>query len=135
MYLFSDLEVYLKESFKIYVFIVKLRSIREVYFLNWCNSSKTPTWNRLEVDFQYWYVYFQMQKYTWGGLPKFMYSCSNSEIHKKEIFHIDVFLFKLTSILEVEFQYRYTYFETLKYIWSRLSKFMYLSSNSGVYLK
>ena len=34
MYLFSDSEVYLKQNFKIYVVVAKLRSILEVDFLN-----------------------------------------------------------------------------------------------------
>ena len=34
LYFFSDSDVYLKYTFKIYVFIVKLRSILEVDFLN-----------------------------------------------------------------------------------------------------
>ena len=34
LYFFSNSEVYLKYAFKIYVFIVKLRSILEVDFLN-----------------------------------------------------------------------------------------------------
>ena len=33
-YFFSDSEVYVKKTFKIYIFIVKLRSIIEVDFLN-----------------------------------------------------------------------------------------------------
>ena len=64
-----------------------------------------------------------------------MYLCSNSEVNRKSIFQIDVFLFKLRSIPEVDFQYRYIYFETQKYTQSRLSKLMYLSSNFEVYLK
>ena len=44
-----------------------------------------------------------------------MYLCSNSEVNRKSIFQIDVFLFKLRSIPEVDFQYRCIYFETQKY--------------------
>ena len=64
-----------------------------------------------------------------------MYLCSNSEVNRKSIFQIDVFLYKLRSIPEVDFQYRCIYFETQKYTQSRLSKLMYLSSNFEVYLK
>ena len=91
--------------------------------------------NILEKDFLNWCIYLQTQKYTWSRLLKLMYLCINSKLYKKYIFHFDVFLFKLWSILEVVFQYWYIYFETLKYTWSRLSKLMYLSANSEVYLK
>ena len=64
-----------------------------------------------------------------------MYLCSNSKAYRKLIFQIDIFLFKLRTILEVDFCYRCIYFETQKNTWSRLSKLMNLSSNSWNYLQ
>ena len=45
-----------ESTFQIDVFVLKCRSI-------------------LKVDFQYWCVYFQTQKYTLGKISKFMYLC------------------------------------------------------------
>ena len=42
-------------------------------------------------------------------------------------------MFKLRSILQVDFLNRCIYFQTQKYAQSRLSKLMYLCSNSEVY--
>ena len=39
LYFSPDSEVYLKKTFKIYVFIVKIRSILEVDFLNFLHSN------------------------------------------------------------------------------------------------
>ena len=64
-----------------------------------------------------------------------MYLCSNLEVYKKYFFQIEVFLFNLRIILDVDFQYWCIYFETQKNTWSRLSTLMYLSFNSKVYLK
>ena len=40
--------------------------LKDRYFLNWCTLFKL--WSILEVDFEYWYIHFQTQNYTWGGL-------------------------------------------------------------------
>ena len=83
-----------------------------------------------------------------------MYLCSNSEVYIQEVdFPNWCISFKLRSILEVDFlnlciyletfwsrlkadfHYWCICFEALKYTWSRLSKFMYLSPNWKVYLK
>ena len=50
------------------------------------------------------------------------------------MFPVNVFLFKLRSIIEVGIQYSCIYFETQKHTWGRLSKFMYLTSNSRDFL-
>ena len=44
-------------------------------------------------------------------------------------------MFKLRSILQVDYLNRCIYFQTQKYTWSRLFKLMYLCSNSEVYRK
>ena len=55
-----------------------------------------------------------------------MYLCSNLEVYRKYVFQIEVFLFNIRIILDVDFQYSCIYFETQKYTWSRLSRLMYL---------
>ena len=47
----------------------------------------------------------------------------------------DEFLLKLRIRLEVDLQYWCAYFQNQKYTLGRLSKFVYLCSNSEVYLK
>ena len=64
-----------------------------------------------------------------------MYLCSNSEVYIQEVDFPNWFLFNLRGILEVDFQCWCIYFETQKYTWSRLSKFMNICTNSEVYLK
>ena len=61
--------------------------------------------------------------------------CSNSEVHLKQTFKIDVFICKIRSILEVDFQNLCIYVQTQKYTGSRYSKLLYFFSNSEVYLK
>ena len=51
MYLSSNFEVYLKQTFNIDVFILKL-------------------WSVLEVDFLNLWIYVQTQKYIWSRFPK-----------------------------------------------------------------
>ena len=60
MYFFSILEVYLKQTFNIDVFILKLRSILEVYYVNLC-------------------IYHQTLKYTWSSLSKFINVCATQQ--------------------------------------------------------
>ena len=60
--------------------------------------------------------------YTWSRLPKLMYSCLNSKVYRKRILQIDVFLFNLRSIVEVDFHYWCISFENQKCTWSRFPK-------------
>ena len=87
MYFFSNLEVYLKQSFNIDVFILKVRS-------------------RLEVDFLNLFIYLQTLKYTWSRLSILMYLFWNSKVYILEVdFQIYEFMWKLRSvfIFEVDF--------------------------------
>ena len=108
----------LKIDFKIYVFIVKLRSLHEVDVLNLYNYLQTL---KFKVVFQYWCIYFQSQKYTWSRLSKFMYSCSNSEVCLKQT--------------EVDMRRKPMYLcIAQKHTGSRFFKLMYFFWNSEVYL-
>ena len=70
VYSLSNSEVYMKQNFNIDAFILKLRSILELDFLNYVFIFKFRS--ILEADFQYWCIYFETQNYTWR-LSKFMY--------------------------------------------------------------
>ena len=48
-----------------------------------------------------------------------MYWSSNFEVYLKHTFNIDVFVFKLWSIFEVDFLNFWFYVQTQKCIWSR----------------
>ena len=96
LYFLCDLEVYLKYTFQIDVFLFKPRRIPEVDFLQWC-------------------IYFQTQKYTFKicvfkfklrsiqdvDFPNLCFSFQ--EVYLKRTFIIDVFILKIRSILEVDF--------------------------------
>ena len=64
-----------------------------------------------------------------------MHLISNSEVYLTWTFKIYVLMLKIRIILHVDFLNWCTYFQTQKYTWIRLSKLMYLCSNSEVYLK
>ena len=57
----------------------------------------------LEVDFENLRVYFQPQKCRGSRFCKLLYFFSNLEAYVKYTFNIDIFIFKLGSLLEVEF--------------------------------
>ena len=58
-----------------------------------------------------------------------MYIFSNSEVHLKWIFWIYVFMFKLRSILQVDFLNWCIYFQIQKYTWSRfLNLYIYVQT-------
>ena len=78
--------------------------------------------SNLEVDFQYWYIYFETQKYTWSILSKLMYLSSNSEVYLNHTFNIDVFILKLWNILEIDVVHLCNYVQNQKFIWSRFPK-------------
>ena len=63
---FSNSDVCLRKPFSYYVFVFRLRGIREVGFQN----------RR---------IYFETQKYTWSRFSKLMYLSSNSEVCLKYI--------------------------------------------------
>ena len=118
--------------FKLYILIVKLRSILEVDFINLCIYIQLKS--ILQADFLNRCIYFQTRTYTWSTLSILMYLCSNSEVYTgRRFFKIDVFLFNLRSILEVDFLNLWIYVQTQKYI--EVDFLNNLSSNSGVYLK
>ena len=101
MYLFSDSEVYLKQTFKTYVFIVKLSSILEEDFLNIFTFKLKSIF---EVYFLNWCISFQTEKQTWSKLSILMYLFSNSEVY-----------LRLDSVNLC------IYAQAEKYTWSRLS--------------
>ena len=116
LYFFYGSKVYLKQTFKIYVFLVKLRSILEADFLNlqiYIQSQKY-TWSILfelmhflrcifEVDFLNLCIYVQTQKYTSSRLSKQTCLFSNQEAYLKQTFYTYAFMFKLRSMQEVDF--------------------------------
>ena len=87
MYLSSKFEVYLKQTFNIDVFILKL-------------------WGILEVDFLNLWIYVQTQKYIWSRFPKINYFFSNSEVYLK----YTSFQKKLRSIDKVLLKYKQSIF-------------------------
>ena len=106
-------QVYLKQTFKIYVFLVKHRSILEINFLNlytylhsnlevylkytfWIDAFIFKLRGILEVDFLNLCIYVQAQKHASSRLSKLM--------------HISIF--KLRSILEVDFLNLSVYVQT-----------------------
>ena len=92
-------------------------------------------------------ISFLGQKCTWSRLSKLANLHSRLELYLKYLFWIDaffsnsevemdflnLFIFKLKSILLVDFLNRYIYFQTWKYTRGR-PILMYLCSNSEVYL-
>ena len=61
------------------------------------------------------YLYWNSKVYL-SRLSKLMYLSSNSEVYLKQTFNIDVFIFKLRSILEVDFLNLSIYVQTQKKI-------------------
>ena len=84
----------------------------------------------LEVGFHILRIYSQTQRSICEVYFCNWCICSNSEVYRKYISQIDVFLFKLRSMPELDFLNLCIYFETLKYSWSRLSILMCLFWNS-----
>ena len=72
-------------------------------------------------------------KYTRSRFSILMYFKLKSLL--EECFNVDIFILKLRSKLEVDFLNWCIYFQTQKYIWSTLSKLIYLSLHSEVYKK
>ena len=78
-------------------------------------------------------ISFLNQKYNWNRRSKLANWHSNIEVYLKYNFYIDAIIFKLISIPETDFLNLCIYVQIQKYTLSRLSKLMYLLSNSEVY--
>ena len=78
-------------------------------------------------------ISFLNQKYNWSRRSKLANWHSNIEVYLKYNFYIDAIIFKLISIPETDFLNLCIYVQIQKYTLSRLSKLMYLLSNSEVY--
>ena len=98
MYLFSNSEVYLKQTFYTYVFMFKLRSTQEVYRFSKLMYFFSIFRSILEVDLLNLCIHVQTQKYIGSRFSKLMYFFSIFEVYLKQNFNIDVLTLKLRSI-------------------------------------
>ena len=111
-------------------------STHEVHFLNLCICFQTQKYRGsiLEVNFVNLCIYVQTEKYKRSTFSKMMYFFSNSELYLKT-FDIDVLVFALRSVFEIDFQNLCIHVRLQVYIWSRFPKWLYFFLNSKVYLK